>query len=136
MPCTEGAQNSRAKQLLRWLILSLLLLLLGLQYRLWWGEGGRLEVYQLEQQAAEYERENDVLRARNAELTRQVLDLKSGNTVLEQRAREELGLTRDDELFFQFAPEETESTGRGVPLGDVAPLGQAAQAPGSESLIP
>ncbi len=87
---------------MRWLLVILIVLLVGLQYRLWWGEGGRLELQRLQQQAEDYERENRVLRERNAALAQQVLDLKAGQAVLEQRAREELGLTRDDELFYQF----------------------------------
>ncbi|MFT4768008.1 MAG: cell division protein FtsB [Glaciecola sp.] len=87
---------------MRWILLVLLLLLAGLQYRLWWGEGGRLELLQLRQQAQDSQRENAILRERNEELSRQVMDLKAGNTVLEQRAREELGLTRDDEVYYQF----------------------------------
>ena len=85
---------------------ALLVMLVGLvallQWRLWWGEGGRLELTHLEQQAADFHRENARLRARNEELAREVMDLKAGTTVLEQRAREELGLTADDELFYQF----------------------------------
>jgi cell division protein FtsB len=91
---------------LRGTLLVLLLLLAGLQYRLWWGDGGRLELRRLERQAETYRRENEVLRARNAELARQVMDLKAGTTVLEQRAREELGLTAKDEVFFQFVDPE------------------------------
>lgn len=97
---------------MRWILLTLIVLVIGLQYRLWWGEGGRLEMRRLEQQALDYERENALLKARNAQLTRQVLDLKSGQTVLEQRAREELGLTADNELFYQFvSPDDAEGTG-------------------------
>lgn len=87
---------------MRWILLILIVLLAGLQYRLWWGDGGRLELLQLRQQAQDSKRENAILRERNEELARQVMDLKSGNTVLEQRAREELGLTRGDEVYFQF----------------------------------
>lgn len=87
---------------MRWLLLGLLLLLGVLQYRLWWGDGGRLELQRLREQATRYERENEQLRLRNDELTRQVEDLKGGDAVLEKRAREELGLTRDDEIFFKF----------------------------------
>ena len=61
-----------------------------------------MELMQLRQQAQDSQRENAILRERNDELSRQVMDLKSGNTVLEQRAREELGLTRDDEVYYQF----------------------------------
>ena len=87
---------------MRWLLLILLLLLTGLQYRLWWGEGGRLELRRLQQQAQDFERENARLRARNEALAEQIMDLKAGNTVLEQRAREELGLTGKDEIYYQF----------------------------------
>jgi cell division protein FtsB len=93
---------------LRWVLLMLLLLLGGLQYRLWWGEGGRLELRRLQQQAQDFQRENALLRERNADLAREVMDLKAGQTVLEQRAREELGLTREDEVYYQFVdPQES-----------------------------
>ena len=89
-------------------LILLVVLVLAVQYRLWWGEGGRLELGRLQQQAQDARRENARLKARNAELTRQVLDLKSGQVVLEQRAREELGLIADDEVFYHFpAAEET-----------------------------
>jgi cell division protein FtsB len=91
---------------LRGTLIVLILLLAGLQYRLWWGDGGRLELRRLEDQAEGYRRENEVLRARNAELARQVMDLKAGTTVLEQRAREELGLTAKGEVFYQFVDPE------------------------------
>ncbi|WP_439107179.1 cell division protein FtsB [Congregibacter sp.] len=87
---------------MRWILLILFVLLAGLQYRLWWGEGGRLELLRLRQQAQDSQRENAILRERNEELARQVMDLKAGNTVLEQRAREELGLTKDNEVYYQF----------------------------------
>ena len=93
---------------MRWLLVILLLVIAGLQYRLWWGEGGRLELQRLQQQAEGYARENQLLRQRNAELAQQVMDLKAGQVVLEQRAREELGLTRDDEMFYQFVEPEPE----------------------------
>jgi cell division protein FtsB len=98
----------------RALLLALVALAALLQYRLWWGEGGRLELRRLEQQAADLSRENDRLRVRNEALAREVLDLKAGTTVLEQRAREELGLTAKDEVFFHFV----EDPPRGAPKGE------------------
>lgn len=96
----------------RGLLLTLVLIVAGLQYRLWWGEGGRLELRRLEQQAADYRRENARLQERNEELAREVLDLKAGTTVLEQRAREELGLTAEDEVFFQFVESDDPASAR------------------------
>lgn len=98
---------------MRWLGLVLLLLFAGLQYRLWFAEGGRLELQRLEQQAEDFRRENARLRERNEELTRQVLDLKNGQTVLEQRAREELGLTAEDEIYYQFVDPDRQSVESG-----------------------
>jgi cell division protein FtsB len=121
---------------LRYLLLALLLLLVGLQYRLWFAEGGRLELARLKDQSVEYERENARLRERNAELTRQVLDLKSGQVVLEQRAREELGLTGEDEIYYQFvSPEEAQRLQRS-PAMDEAALGDADAGPGAADEAP
>ena len=97
---------------MRWILIALVAVLAILQYQLWLGPGGRLELQRLRQQAADYERENALLLARNAELAKQVLDLKSGDTVLEQRAREELGLTGESEVFYQFVEPEDEQTGQ------------------------
>lgn len=97
---------------LRWLVGIFAVLLVYLQYQLWMGEGGRMELRDLRQQAADFERENALLKERNAELAKQVMDLKTGDTVLEQRAREELGLTQKDEVYYQFVdPDERPSAG-------------------------
>ena len=87
---------------MRWFLALLLLLFAGLQYRLWWGDGGRVELGELRQRLADQDQENARLRERNRELTEQVLDLKTGDTVLELRAREQLGLTREGEVYYQL----------------------------------
>jgi len=87
---------------LRWL-LSILLLLLGLlQYRLWFAEGSFAEQHRLELQVEEQTRINAELQARNAVLEREVLELQTGNKGVEQRAREQLGLVREGETFYQI----------------------------------
>ena len=90
---------------MRWLFAALLLLLLVLQYRLWIAEGSLAEQRRLELQVDENTRVNKQLEARNAVLEREVLELKSGNQGLEQRAREQLGLIREGETFYQFEQE-------------------------------
>jgi len=87
---------------LRWLLAGLLTLLVILQYRLWIAEGSLAELHRLEQQIEEQAQVNDRLQERNAVLEREVLDLQSGNRGLEQRAREQLGLIRQGETFYQF----------------------------------
>lgn len=92
--------------MMRWLLGALVLLLLVLQYRLWIAEGSLAEQHRLEQQVVEQEAVNVELRARNAVLEREVLELQNGTAVVEQRAREELNLVREDEVFYQFVDKD------------------------------
>lgn len=86
---------------MRWLLLSLLVLLGALQYRLWFAEGSLAEQHRLELQVDEQTLINSELQARNSVLDREVLELQSGNNGVEQRAREQLGLIREGETFYQ-----------------------------------
>ena len=82
----------------------LVLLLLGLQFRLWVGEGSLAEVSTLRQQLATQRVELKDLQERNATLRAEVDDLKKGLAAIEARARSELGLIRQDETYFQLLP--------------------------------
>ena len=93
---------------MRWLAGGLLGLLLLLQYRLWFADGGLAEANRLRQQLAEAENENASLTARNDRLTKEVLALQGGNDAVEKNARENLGLIKEGEVYYQFV-EETES---------------------------
>jgi len=92
----------------RWLVLILLLLLAGLQYRLWLGEANLRQVWQLEQQILQQQMENQQLAERNQRLEAEVQDLKRGLTALEERARSEMGMVRKGETFFQLIEPEPE----------------------------
>ena len=87
---------------MRWLFAGLLFILLVLQYRLWFADGSLAERHRLERQIEEQARINEQLQERNTALEREVMDLQSGNKGLEQRAREQLGLIREGEVFYQF----------------------------------
>jgi cell division protein FtsB len=91
---------------MRWLLVGLLLLLGVLQYRLWFAEGSLAEQRRLQRQVEEQARVNEELRRRNAILEREVLELQTGNAGVEQRAREQLGLIREGETFYQFVDKE------------------------------
>ena len=94
-------------------LLLLLLVLLGImQYRLWLGEGSLAEKHRLEQQVEEQTRINEELKARNAVLEREVLELQTGNKGLEQRAREQLGLIRKGETYYQVVDESEQDAAR------------------------
>jgi len=92
---------------LRWLLIFLLALLAVLQYRLWFAEGSFAEQKRLERQVLEQTRINEELRRRNAVLEREVMALKSDNASVEQRAREELNLVGDDEVFYLVPDDDT-----------------------------
>ncbi|WP_432697647.1 cell division protein FtsB [Marinobacterium sp. YM272] len=96
----------------RWLLLILLLMFAGLQYRLWFGEANLRQVWQLEEQIEQQRVENARLVERNKRLEAEVQDLKKGLTALEERARSELGMIREGETFFQLVEPEQEKNER------------------------
>ncbi len=77
----------------------LLVLLLITQYRLWWGENGLLELFDLRAQVAEQEAENSKLTQRNQRLLAEVEELKDSRKAVEERARFDLGMIGQDETF-------------------------------------
>jgi len=78
------------------------LLILALQYPLWLGKGGWLRVRELNAQVEAQKVVNAGLKERNAALDAEVRDLKQGTEAIEERARSELGMIRQDEIFFQL----------------------------------
>jgi cell division protein FtsB len=88
------------------LIAVLILLLLILQYKLWFGDGNMREVWQLETTIEAQTAENKKLRERNLALEAEVKDLKQGLEAIEERARNELGMIKKDETFYQIIEED------------------------------
>jgi cell division protein FtsB len=87
---------------MRKLILFLVILLVYLQYRLWVGDGGLLELWNVHQEVEAQREENARLRERNEALNAQVLDLKQGLDAIEERAREDMGMVKQGETFYQI----------------------------------
>jgi cell division protein FtsB len=86
----------------------LLTLLIGaLQYSLWLGKGGWLRVWEMESKVQAERRLNDGFAARNAALEAEVRDLKEGFGAIEERARNEMGMIRNDEVFFHILQPRT-----------------------------
>lgn len=98
---------------MRRLTLMLLVLLAALQWPLWLGKGSWLRVWQLDKQVEEQRAANLVLVRRNAALDAEVRDLKQGTAAIEERARNELGMIRQGEVFFQLL--DTANTGTSKP---------------------
>ena len=84
------------------IIAVLTMLLLVLQWRLWFGEGSLRHVTHLNHQVKTLEDLNQQAEDRNRLLAADVRDLKQGTEVVEEIARKELGMIRKDEVFFQF----------------------------------
>ena len=76
-------------------------LFLLLQYPLWFGKGGWLRAWDLDRQVSAQNKVNDDLKRRNAGLEAEVKDLKNGLEAIEERARFELGMVKENEVFFQ-----------------------------------
>ena len=86
------------------LALSLLLIMLALQYRLWISDSGMREVWRLRREVTAQASQNDTLKGRNRTLAAEVQDLKKGKSAIEERARTDLGMVGANETFFQVAP--------------------------------
>ncbi|MEW6648349.1 MAG: cell division protein FtsB [Pseudomonadota bacterium] len=89
----------------RLLVAILVILLLVLQYRLWFSDGGLVKMWQLSEALEAQKQENARLLERNRALEAEVIDLKQGLQAIEERARTELGMVKKDETFFQIIDE-------------------------------
>jgi cell division protein FtsB len=77
-----------------------MLMLAGLQVRLWVADGGLAHTHRLANEVRAQRDENARRVARNAALDAEIQDLKSGVAAIESRARMTLGMVRDGETFF------------------------------------
>ncbi len=94
---------------MRGLIFILSALLIFLQYRVWVGEGSLAEVSNLKHEIALQKEESLRLKQRNQALQAEVADLRSGLGAIEERARSELGMVKEGEIFYQVIEPKAES---------------------------
>lgn len=89
----------------RYLVPALLLaVLLVLQAQLWLGRGSLPRVWGLERELSDLQQTNRDAELSNAELSNEVRDLQTGLDMVEEHARQELGLVKPNEVFIQFTP--------------------------------
>jgi cell division protein FtsB len=112
----------------RWLALVFVVLIAALQYPMWLGKGGWLQVRELSRQVEAQRAANAKLRQRNEALDAEVRDLKTGSEAIEERARSELGMVRHDEVFFQL--QDGGAPGKPAPGPAGAADGPVVPAPG------
>jgi len=93
-------------QVIIWILVVLLAIS---QYKLWFGDYGLLWLKHLKTELAEQQSENDRLIQRNEALNAQLQELKSGEDALEERARSQLGLIKEGEIFIQETTPNSES---------------------------
>jgi cell division protein FtsB len=103
----------------RLIVIGLTVLLILIQYPLWLGKGSWLRVWDLSRQLDSALVKEQELRERNAKLASEVQDLKEGTGALEERARYELGLIKDNETFVQILENDSKKT---VPTATTAPI--------------
>lgn len=106
---------------MRWLTLIFVALIVLLQYPLWFGKGGWLKVWDYERQLVQLKEGNQKLELRNVGLDAEVRDLKQGYEAIEERARFELGLIKEGEVFVQLPEQgsaEATSSAPAVAAGD------------------
>ncbi len=94
---------------MKWLTPTLILLILLLQYPLWFGDSGWLKILSDNRKVEAQRQLNEKLRQRNAVYAAEVQDLKQGKDAIEERARSELGMIRPDEVYVRLVGGSTSS---------------------------
>ncbi|MEY8213513.1 MAG: cell division protein FtsB [Colwellia sp.] len=84
----------------------LLILLVLLQYRLWFGKNSVPDYLVLKENVVRQQSANEKLQQRNKLLFADTDDLKLGLEAIEERARNELGMIKENETFFRLIPKE------------------------------
>ena len=73
-----------------------------IQSQLWFGKGSVPYGAKLRAELAEAQAANETAKSRNAQLQAELLDLKEGLEMVEEKARFELGMIKPDEIFVQI----------------------------------
>lgn len=76
--------------------------LVGLQYKLWFGEGNITQWKQLEKKLEAHKQENEKMASKNNAMQADILELKRGDQALEEQARYELGMVKQNEVYYHF----------------------------------
>ena len=79
----------------------IILLIILLQYRLWYGDGGIEEIKAYQQRLDDLQAQVEEKKERNEALYAEVEDLRKGQEAVEERARDDLGMIKEGETFFQ-----------------------------------
>lgn len=89
---------------MKYIFITLLVLFLVLQYELWFSEGGIRSAMQIKQSIMRQQQLNQQLQTRNRSLIADIIQLKSGQQAIEERARNDLGMIKKGETFYRIVP--------------------------------
>lgn len=87
---------------LNMLMVALFAILIFLQYRLWFESGGINDMVKMKNDLALQAQENEKIKMRNEELLFQIQRLQKSQDATESRARNELGMIKNGETFYQI----------------------------------
>jgi cell division protein FtsB len=87
---------------MRPIFIILIIALVVLQHKLWLGDGNVIQWIKLEKRLSDHQHENSKLAARNRALEADIKELKGGDQALEEQARYELGMIKENEVYYQF----------------------------------
>ncbi len=87
---------------MKWVALTLLVVLTSLQYRIWFGQSSFREIKQQEARVELVKSENAELALRNQKILAEIHDLREGTDAIEERARYQLGMIKEGETFFRI----------------------------------
>lgn len=86
--------------------LILVLLILGMQFRIWFGDNSAQQLEALKSQIAKQELQNQLLAKENKKLREEIRALRNDPDALEERARRQLGLIKPGETFYRIVPRQ------------------------------
>jgi len=113
-----------------------LALLALVQYPLWLGKGGWLRAWDLDRQVTAQRKVNEDLKRRNSGMEAEVRDLKNGVGAIEERARYELGMVKDEEVFFQVLDAPAPSGMVGAAPSNLTPAATGNASAGAAAASP
>ncbi|MBN6709848.1 cell division protein FtsB [Haemophilus haemoglobinophilus] len=91
---------------MRLFILILLTLLVTFQYDLWFGKNGYFDYKNVKAEIAQRKQENEKLLQRNQAIFAEIKDLKDGIEAIEERARMEYEMIKQDEIFYRIVKDK------------------------------
>lgn len=77
-----------------------------LQYEFWFSDGGMKTVWQMKHNIVKQKQINVDLDKRNRMLISEIKDLQNGHTAIEARARNDLGMVKQGEVFYRVVDQK------------------------------